>query len=695
MKLLALQLATFLLAVLWTVWNPGLASAGGSSERLVLVVNAGSAASLSVANEYISLRNLPPQNVIYLTNIIDAETWDLKSFKERILKPIIATLQERKLVHVDYIVYSADFPTAISIKVHQVMFLDRARVPGGNRKIFGSVASINALTYFARQVIADDPSYLGMEANLYMRSRAAKLLIQPFVGETQTKFQVASEKYERGDYGAAEAEFSALAKTHPRQVAVQYWLARAIAKQGDMNKTIDQLLKCIKAGWPYRDFTRDDEAFAEWKESKLFQRVVERIPNYDWYYLPTTGFRANDVWGPNGARNGTPDQGQRYFLSTVLAVTRNRGTTEAEAIQNLRTSVAADHTAPNGTFYFSKTTDVRSTTRASHFERVIGKLEELGFKGEVITTKLPQKKDDVLGITLGAAAYGLASAKLKIIPGAIIENLTSYGGVMRAKGSQTPLSEGIKAGAAGSSGTVTEPYAIINKFPHPNIHLHYVRGSTMAEAFYQSVHAPYMLLIVGDALCQPWSKKTQFEITGLPRDKVIKGKHAFTIKAGKDAGQPGIAEYEIYLDGHFKGRAAVNQPINLDSSSTPDGHHQLRVVAIAKHELRWRTSQTIGFWVNNHDQKSSLEIAGSNKAKFADQVELRFNSVVPKVDGPDDNVEVAIFHNRRILATMKKASGTIKVDTAKIGRGKIQLQAARKIHSKWIFSKPLDLEVTY
>ena len=69
-----------------------------------------------------------------------------------------------------------------------------------------------------------------------------------------------------------------------------------------------------------------------------------------------------------------------------------------------------------------------------------------------------------------------------------------------------PLTDLIRHGAAGASGTVAEPYAIAAKFPSPFIHVHYVRGASMVEAFYQSVSGPYQLLIVGDPLCRPWSK---------------------------------------------------------------------------------------------------------------------------------------------------------------------------------------------
>jgi len=61
---------------------------------------------------------------------------------------------------------------------------------------------------------------------------------------------------------------------------------------------------------------------------------------------------------------------------------------------------------------------------------------------------------------------------------------------MRANAGQTPLTEFLRFGAAGASGTVTEPYAIPAKFPDPFVHVHYVAGCCLAESFYQSITGP-------------------------------------------------------------------------------------------------------------------------------------------------------------------------------------------------------------
>src|SRR5471032_552704 len=71
--------------------------AGGGPENVFLVVNQRSWASLTVANHYIRLRQIPPSNVLYLDWAGSSETSDILSFREQILRPVLAAIQRRQL----------------------------------------------------------------------------------------------------------------------------------------------------------------------------------------------------------------------------------------------------------------------------------------------------------------------------------------------------------------------------------------------------------------------------------------------------------------------------------------------------------------------------------------------------------------------------------------------------------------------
>ena len=180
---------------------------------------------------------------------------------------------------------------------------------------------------------------------------------------------------------------------------------------------------------------------------------------------------------------------------------------------SLRRAAAADFTHTGGVFYFSDTSNIRSQTRQPLFAESVAALTDMGFAAEIIGTTLPRRKPSVLGAQLGSANFDWSKSGSTLVPGSIADNLTSFGGVMTMPSSQVKLTELIKAGAAGSSGTVTEPFSLAFKFPTPYLYVHYAQGATLAEAFYQSVFGPYQLLIVGDPLCQPFSNAPNHPLT--------------------------------------------------------------------------------------------------------------------------------------------------------------------------------------
>jgi hypothetical protein len=101
---------------------------------------------------------------------------------------------------------------------------------------------------------------------------------------------------------------------------------------------------------------------------------------------------------------------------------------------------------------------------------------------------------------MGYPKFSWASSGSRLRPGAICDNLTSFGGVLDPAMDyqpasdiqpQTSLSEFLRAGAAGACGTVVEPFLLTEKFPLPSLQVHYARGCSLAEAFYQSLYCPF------------------------------------------------------------------------------------------------------------------------------------------------------------------------------------------------------------
>ena len=93
----------------------------------------------------------------------------------------------------------------------------------------------------------------------------------------------------------------------------------------------------------------------------------------------------------------------------------------------------------------------------------------------------------------------------QFVSGAIADHLTSVGGVLFG-GSQMSILRWLEAGATASYGTVVEPCAFPQKFPHPAIVIdRYTRGEALIEAYWKSVAWPGQGLFVGEPLATPYA----------------------------------------------------------------------------------------------------------------------------------------------------------------------------------------------
>ena len=378
-------------------------------------------------------------------------------------------------------------------------------------------------------------------------------------------------------------------------------------------------------------------------------------------------------------------------------------TRRSSDLAGLRASAAADGTRPPGTVYLMSSSDIRSTTRSGAFAATAKALEALGVKAEIATGTLPSRKRDVAGLTTGTAAFDWKASGSTILPGAICENLTSFGAVFSGSTGQTPLTEFLRAGAAGSSGTVIEPYSIQAKFPHPSIHVHYARGASLAEAFYQSVRSPYQLLVVGDPLCQPWATIPQVEVVtagdgkGIAADATFSGAIELLPRAtvasrtparggGDSAGS--VDHFTLFVDGVQLAKCRPGERLPLDTTQLADGHHELRVVATESSSV-----QSQGRWVMplrfaNHGRSLSLAVEPT-RVSVAGAVRVRVDG-----EGLDG---VAVFSMGRVLGRTVGADTTIEVPAELLGRGRVTIRATGRSGpgaTNSVNANPVTIEVT-
>ena len=392
----------------------------------------------------------------------------------------------------------------------------------------------------------------------------------------------------------------------------------------------------------------------------------------------TQGFRSWYGWGAAGEL--LEAGGPRYLLSTMLGVTHGDANTVAEVVSGLASAAAADGTRPLGTIYFAVNKDVRSTTRSRDFSAIVRELGRHGVQGEVFEGTLPVRKKDVAGLMTGTPSFVWDKAASTIVPGAICENLTSFGGIFTPNTGQTNLAEFIRSGAAGSSGTVIEPYALQDKFPHPSIQVHYARGACLAEAFYQSIRSPYQILVVGDPLCQPWGVIPRITATIASDSSVLESGRVLAGKVSIEpvgqipknthatpAGKPvHVDRFEFFVDGVRHGQCAEGESQQLDTTELADGHHELRVVGISSSTVETQGRLVVRFTAANHGRTLALGVTPER---------VRTNGTV-RVSVAGKGLEgVTLFCNGRVIGRTTGPEATVEVPADVLGVGRVTIRA--------------------
>ena len=232
--------AALLIPTLFFLCFSAPAVAGGSPETTLLVVNAESPLSLTVANTYTRLRELPANHVVWLHGIPSLGKIDMKTFRERVWLPIRKYMDEQGIAeHIDTIVYSADFPYAVDLrremKQHKIK----------PHRLIGRYASLTGLTFFARQVENNRIKYLSRYPNLYFRhDLTAKIrTVKSMKKEDEKLYKEAKHALRKKDFQAAHESLLLLSVKYPSRASILLTLAEVQSGLEWQDKAINSLEK--------------------------------------------------------------------------------------------------------------------------------------------------------------------------------------------------------------------------------------------------------------------------------------------------------------------------------------------------------------------------------------------------------------------------------------------------------------------
>ena len=156
--------------------------------------------------------------------------------------------------------------------------------------------------------------------------------------------------------------------------------------------------------------------------------------------------------------------------------------------------------------YFVTTDDKARSARSPYFPPA-GPLRRVGVDVHVEATQAIENAQRVLIYQTGLTRVDKL-ATLTWVPGALADHLTSFGGQLDGASGQMSILDWIASGATASYGTVSEPCAHPQKFPHPQVLLlNYLQGVSALEAYWKSVAWPQQGVFIGEPLAAPFARR--------------------------------------------------------------------------------------------------------------------------------------------------------------------------------------------
>ena len=643
-----------------------------------MVVNADSHASRTIANHYVHLRKIPSSNVIFLNDVrgengSDELEIDLEIFKTNILRPVFETLNARGLAaQARVIAYSADFPTSVNVKRHT----DRLTDP--NLKQYqNATASITGLTYLYQFVLGDTEGYLGWQSNFFARGTFERYFENPFPDQRRDEFATSKTLLEEKRYAEAASILEKLFQGSSTLSPLAIMAAEARAKNNEPDAAKTLLQQAIRSGWNSRMYLEESETLSPLLENPQFKALIGHLQDYPTIAQSPTGFSGSAAWTSTGLPVRDPRVGVRYMMSCMLAVVHQRGSTIEQAVEVFARSSKSDRTFPVGSFWFTKTTDVRTTSRFPFIGDALIWLSSLGHDAEIIHHPIPGKEGDVSGLMLGTPNMNaVPNKKWKFVPGAISENLTSLSAHF-GHDSQTKITTLLHAGAAMSCGPVAEPYSIHYKFPKPIMYGYYANGVSAIEAFYLTLSSPYQTLIVGDPMAQPFARAPMDWVKLTPSERVENKRHLNFSRGGVPLvqEQSNAVSIEFFVEGKLSRAVPAVAKAQLNLPTGFSGELETSVVLVGGDPTRPRISHQKSISIDGeYPAPSTKLVAGSTDTQ----------GIEVECEGADS---IRLMHHQEVVGVTEGSKGEIFMDRQTYGDGPLRMRPVASFGDKKVFGK--------
>jgi hypothetical protein len=398
-------------------------------------------------------------------------------------------------------------------------------------------------------------------------------------------------------------------------------------------------------------------------------------PNYSYASAPTFPIWNTAYANPaaiNGpAPNGTVAltatttyEGMRYWPVSSIGFPGKGGNSLREILGFIARAKARDGLKPTGgTVYWPLNSDVRAGARVHEIDDVkdVWHLRGIRYQVTIVGEAWVSDRADIQGGVVGTIHF--TDRGNTYFPGAWVDHLTSTGGDLESIAGQDPCSKWLRAGADGSSGTMSEPMANPDKFPHAHIHTHLRAGASLVEAFWQSIRLPAEIICLGDPLLQTFADFPNVSLTAPAEGATVSGNVLIAATAAPTGGKTLEPHLDLFIDGR---RIAIGQAgetisatrtvggFSVNTATLGDGWHEVRVVAYNNDSVRTQNEAVRTIKVSNAGQSLALNgpatVNPDGNATF---------TVTPV--GLGDLTSLTLQANGRTLATLPTSGGSANI----------------------------------
>lgn len=259
------------------------------------------------------------------------------------------------------------------------------------------------------------------------------------------------------------------------------------------------------------------------------------------------GETTNRYAGSEGIFRQTPpvSMSSNAWLTFLLTATNL-----SQAMAVVDRGVVSDFSFPTQKVFLTKSYDGVRNLRYLQANDVILNTRIRGNSTVVLTnTSTTSGLGPMAGFQNGVQVFSIDN--LGVASGAMMDNLTSYGGLLFNFNEHTTALDFIHSGATASYGTVVEPCAYAEKFPAAQNYFYQARGFSIGECYYQSLTNPFQGILVGEPMAAPYALPANGNWATLPEGAVLAGVTNLTALFNSASIARPLQQADLFLDGRW------------------------------------------------------------------------------------------------------------------------------------------------